>query len=129
MSAKTHLKKKAQLLTQPGLKNLVERIKDKNLSVSFLNLSTIPTSMLENLLVKNKLITMFKYDRDETIYAQIYGKTYNCLMINDEQAESNDNGLDFIAEELQRGNTSGMFTTDCTDYQKAGRDGKRTIYG
>ena len=40
------------------------------------------------------------------------------LMINDEQAESNDNGLDFIAEELQRGNTSGMFTTDCTDYQK-----------
>ena len=48
------------------LKNLVERIKDKNLSVSFLNLSTIPTSMLENLLIKNKLITMFKYDRDET---------------------------------------------------------------
>ena len=40
------------------------------------------------------------------------------LMINDEQAESNDNGLDFIAEEIQRGNTSGMFTTDCTDYQK-----------
>ena len=40
------------------------------------------------------------------------------LTINDEQAESNDNGLDFIAEELQRGNTSGMFTTDCTDYQK-----------
>ena len=40
------------------------------------------------------------------------------LMINDEQAESNDNGLDFIAEEIQRGNTSGMFTIDCTDYGK-----------
>lgn len=40
------------------------------------------------------------------------------LMINDEQAESNDNGLDFIAEEIQRGNTSGVFSTDCTDYQK-----------
>ena len=40
------------------------------------------------------------------------------LMINDEQAESNDNGLDFIAEEIQRGNTSGMFTIDCTDYDK-----------
>ena len=40
------------------------------------------------------------------------------LMINDEQAESNDNGLDFIAEKIQRGNTSGMFTTDCTDYGK-----------
>ena len=40
------------------------------------------------------------------------------LMINDEQAESNDNGLDFIAEEIQRGNTSGMYTIDCTDYDK-----------
>lgn len=40
------------------------------------------------------------------------------LMINDEQAEPNDNGLDFIAEEIQQGNTSGMFTTDCTDYAK-----------
>ena len=40
------------------------------------------------------------------------------LMINDEQAEPNDNGLDFIAEEIQRGNTSGMFTIDCTDYDK-----------
>ena len=40
------------------------------------------------------------------------------LMINDEQAESNENWLDVIAEELQKGNTSGMFATDCTDYQK-----------
>ena len=40
------------------------------------------------------------------------------LTINDEQAESNDNGLDFIAEEIQRSNTSGMFTIDCTDYDK-----------
>ena len=40
------------------------------------------------------------------------------LMINDEQASFDDNGLDFIAEEIQRGNTSGMFTTDCTDYSK-----------
>lgn len=40
------------------------------------------------------------------------------LTINDEQAEPNDNGLDFIAEEIQRGNTSGMFTIDCTDYDK-----------
>lgn len=59
------------------LKNLVERIKDRNLSVSFLNLSTMQTSIIENLLIKNKLITMFKFDRDETIYAQIYGKTYD----------------------------------------------------
>ena len=59
------------------LKNLVDRIKDRNLSVSFLNLSTIPTSIIENLLIKNKLITMFKFKNDETIYAQIYGKTYN----------------------------------------------------
>lgn len=38
------------------------------------------------------------------------------LTINGEQASFDDKGLDFIAEEIQRGNTSGMFTTDCTDY-------------
>ena len=40
------------------------------------------------------------------------------LMINDKQASFDDNNLDFIAEEIQRGNTSGMFTTDCTDYNR-----------
>ena len=40
------------------------------------------------------------------------------LMINDEQASFDDKALDFIAEEINRGNTSGFFTTDCTDYQK-----------
>lgn len=38
------------------------------------------------------------------------------LMINDEQASFDDETLDFIAEEIQRGNTSGFFTSDCTDY-------------
>ena len=40
------------------------------------------------------------------------------LMINDEQASFDDETLDFIAEEIQRGNTSGFFTSDCTDYNK-----------
>lgn len=40
------------------------------------------------------------------------------LMINDEQASFDDKALDFIAEEIQRGNTSGLFTFDCTDYNK-----------
>ena len=40
------------------------------------------------------------------------------LMINDEQASFDDETLDFIAEEIQRGNTSGLFTADCTDYNK-----------
>lgn len=40
------------------------------------------------------------------------------LMINGEQASFDDNGLDFIAEEIQRGNTSGIFTIDCTEYEK-----------
>ena len=40
------------------------------------------------------------------------------LMINDEQASFDDNTLDFIAEEINRGNTSGFFTADCTDYKK-----------
>lgn len=58
-------------------KNLIERIKDTRLSVSYLNLSSIPVVLLENLLIKNKLITLFKYDRSETVYAQIYGNTRN----------------------------------------------------
>lgn len=40
------------------------------------------------------------------------------LMINDEQASFDDNDLDFIAGEIERGNTSGLFTSDCTDYAK-----------
>lgn len=40
------------------------------------------------------------------------------LMINNEQANFDDDTLDFIAEEIQKGNTSGMFTTDCTDYNR-----------
>ena len=40
------------------------------------------------------------------------------LMINDEQASFDDNTLDFIAEEIQRGNTSGFFTADCTNYER-----------
>lgn len=40
------------------------------------------------------------------------------LMINDEQASFDDETLDFIAEQIQQGNTSGLFTSDCTDYNK-----------
>lgn len=40
------------------------------------------------------------------------------LMINNKQASFDDNGLDFIAEEIQNGNTNGLFTADCTDYPK-----------
>ena len=40
------------------------------------------------------------------------------LMINDEQASFDDQDLEFIAENIQRGNTSGLFTSDCTDYAK-----------
>lgn len=40
------------------------------------------------------------------------------LTINEEHASFDDNALDFIAEEINRGNTSGFFTTDCTDYNK-----------
>ena len=40
------------------------------------------------------------------------------LMINNEQASFDDETLDFIAEEIQRGNTSGLFTADCTDYNR-----------
>ena len=40
------------------------------------------------------------------------------LIINGEHASFDDNALDFIAEEIQRGNTSGLFTQDDTDYNK-----------
>lgn len=43
--------------------------------------------------------------------------TWN-LEINGEHAHFDEPSLDFIAEEIARGNTSGFFTTDCTNYEK-----------
>ena len=43
--------------------------------------------------------------------------TWN-LEINGEHASFDDKALDFIAEEIQNGNTSGLFTQDDTDYAK-----------
>ena len=40
------------------------------------------------------------------------------LIINGEHASFDDNALDFIAEQIQQGNTSGLFTQDDTDYNK-----------
>lgn len=40
------------------------------------------------------------------------------LIINDERADCDDNALDFIAEQIQQGYTSGLFTQDDTDYDK-----------
>lgn len=40
------------------------------------------------------------------------------LEINGEQASFDDDALDFIAEQIQSGYTSGLFTFDCTDYAK-----------
>ena len=40
------------------------------------------------------------------------------LEINGEQASFDDDALDFIAEQIKSGNTSGLFTFDCTDYAK-----------
>lgn len=40
------------------------------------------------------------------------------LMINDEQASFDDETLDFIADQIKNGNTSGLFTSDCTDYNE-----------
>ena len=40
------------------------------------------------------------------------------LTINGERVSYDDNALDFIAEEIQRGNTFGLFTYDDTNYYK-----------
>lgn len=40
------------------------------------------------------------------------------LCINGEQASFDDDALDFIAEQIQHGNTSGLFTSDCTKYNE-----------
>lgn len=40
------------------------------------------------------------------------------LIINGEHASFDDESLDFIAEQIQQGNTSGLFTFDETDYDK-----------
>lgn len=40
------------------------------------------------------------------------------LIINGEHASFDDDTLEYIAEEIQKGNTSGLFTQDDTDYDK-----------
>lgn len=52
---------------------LLKRIKDDSLSVSFLNLSIVPDEVITNLMLKNKLITLFQYknSRDNSVYAQL----------------------------------------------------------
>lgn len=64
------------------LDTLMERIKDRNIAVSYLNLESIPNVILENMLIKNKLVSMFKYDRDNTIYAHVYGETKEESMVD-----------------------------------------------
>ena len=53
------------------MNTLMKRIKDESLSVSYINLSTIHDLILENMLIKSKLITLFSYDKDETVYAKL----------------------------------------------------------
>lgn len=51
---------------------LLKRIRDNNYSVSFLDLSIIPDEIITNLMIKNKLISMFQFknSRDNNVYAQ-----------------------------------------------------------
>lgn len=57
-----------------SLQSLLERIKDSSKSVSYLNVSIVPNEMLINMMLKNKLITLFQYkiNNDQTIYAQFH---------------------------------------------------------
>lgn len=62
------------------LNNLLKRIKDPEVSVSFLNLSIIPDDLLINLMIKNKLITLFDYSMNQqqkVLYADIRVNTGN----------------------------------------------------
>lgn len=61
------------------LDTLLKRIKDSSQSVSYINFSNISPLMLENTLIKNKLITLFKYENGETTYAKLYGLNENNL--------------------------------------------------
>lgn len=53
------------------LTTLVNRIKDPHNALTFLNLSTIKNLFIENLLIKNKLMTLFRYDNDDTVYVNM----------------------------------------------------------
>ena len=59
------------------LDTLIKRIKDPSLSVSFLNLSVVSDEIIVNLLLKNKLVTLFEYknSKDTEIYAQFRHET------------------------------------------------------
>ena len=55
------------------LDTLIKRIKNPEYSVSFLNLSAIDDELIINLILKNKLVTLFEYKQNQntTIYAQL----------------------------------------------------------
>lgn len=60
-----------------SLNTLISRIKDNSISVSYMNLSTIPNKFIEHLLINNKLVTLFTYGDDENIYAKVNVNLHN----------------------------------------------------
>lgn len=62
----------------------LKRMKDSALSVSYLNLMNVPTNILMNLMIQNKLITLFQYERnDKNIYVRLNTDVKGALMNDD----------------------------------------------
>ena len=59
------------------LDTFLTRIRDATNALSYINFAPVHDTILENLLLKNKLITMFKYSHDETTFIRINNATNN----------------------------------------------------
>lgn len=53
------------------LETFLTRIRDATNALSYINFTPVQDTILENLLLKNKLITMFKYSRDDNMFIRI----------------------------------------------------------
>ena len=97
-----------------AMDNLLKRIKDPNMSVSFLNLSIVPDDLIVNMLMKNKLINVFSYknSQDDVLYAVFrsdqffaYDSTSNLSTFDFAQLENIDlskNNINTLMKQLER---------------------------
>lgn len=75
----------------------MKRLRDKSLSVSYLDISSVPENILMNLLVKDRLVTLFQYERSNK-------ETYVKLTNRKEAESAIDNLSTFQFTQLQNVN-------------------------
>ena len=75
----------------------MKRLMDQSLSVTYLDISAVPENILMNLLVKDRIVTLFQYERNDD-------KTYVKLTNKDNKSNVADNLSTFQFSQLQNVN-------------------------